>query len=478
MPKKKWYLTLDTETATLPFANDICKTAKEKQTIAIAKPLVYDIGWTICDRFGNIAERRNYLVQETFFVPNVFNTAYYKDKRPIYINLLEQGKITAKLWNDIVKILLKDLERVELTAAYNCCFDFKKAIPFTERYISHLYSEGYNKWEEQQKYDCLALLRNNATPNNPEYLEPYLELRNRKFPLVDLWGMACEKLVNNDKYRDFCMKNSLFTASGIYFKSSAESVFQYLVKQPEFIEDHTALSDAEIETQILAQLLKKGGVSPSIQSFPFRELGYTYDYVLKNKQFLGNLIDAMESYMIDNCIDSSSGYWKRIENIIDRLQYEKEQNEKMKVLVFDMDGTIVDFYNYPDWLKHLNNKSTEPYERARPLYDMDEMKQILEKLIAEGWKIAITTWASKEGDRKYNAQTRKAKENWLKEHNFPYEILHCVKYGTEKSKCTKDLGGYQILIDDNKEVRNSWQNGSTIDATENVLEALKKLLKK
>ena len=75
--RKKFYLTLDTETATLPFANEMAKTASEKQKIAIAKPLVYDIGWTITDRAGNVYKKVNYLIQETFFVPNVFNTAYY-----------------------------------------------------------------------------------------------------------------------------------------------------------------------------------------------------------------------------------------------------------------------------------------------------------------------------------------------------------------------------------------------------------------
>ena len=89
--KKKYFLTLDTETATLPFANEIAKTPKEKQNIAIAKPLVYDIGWVISDRNGNIIKKENFLVQETFFVPSVFNTAYYKDKRPIYMEMLKNG---------------------------------------------------------------------------------------------------------------------------------------------------------------------------------------------------------------------------------------------------------------------------------------------------------------------------------------------------------------------------------------------------
>lgn len=126
---KKFYLTVDTETATIPFANQICKNANQKQKIAIAKPLVYDIGWSITDRQGNIVKTENFLVQETFFVPNIFNTAYYRDKRPIYMELLEKGEIKVDCWNNIMKLFIADLEKVDISTAYNACFDFKKAIP-------------------------------------------------------------------------------------------------------------------------------------------------------------------------------------------------------------------------------------------------------------------------------------------------------------------------------------------------------------
>ena len=186
--RKKYYLTLDTETATLPFANEICKTAKEKQTVAIAKPLVYDIGWTITDRQGNIVKKENFLVQETFFVPNVFNTAYYRDKRPIYMKLLEKGEIDVANWNDIIELLISDLEQVDLTTAYNACFDFKKAIPFTERYISALYTTNYQEWEDNQKRQCEKMVKNGkSNAKNDEYLNPYFELRGAKYPIADLW---------------------------------------------------------------------------------------------------------------------------------------------------------------------------------------------------------------------------------------------------------------------------------------------------
>lgn len=46
--KKKMYMVLDTETATLPFVKEMDEEAKKN--VAIAKPLVYDIGWTMIDR--------------------------------------------------------------------------------------------------------------------------------------------------------------------------------------------------------------------------------------------------------------------------------------------------------------------------------------------------------------------------------------------------------------------------------------------
>ena len=318
---KKFYLTLDTETATLPFTNEITKdNAKLKQKIAIAQPLVYDIGQTITDRLGNAYKKVNYLVQETFFVPNVFNTAYYCNKRPIYMAMLESGDITAKCWNDIIEELVYDLDGVELTTAYNACFDFKKAIPFTERYIYHLYREDYNKWEKGQRKHCEQLVNGlkDDSEGNPEFLQPYFKLRGAKYPIADLWGIACDRLINIDKYRNYCLERGLLTNSALYFKSSAETSFQYLMNQYDFIEDHTALSDAEIEAQILVKALKKGKIEPTIVPFPFRELGTTYEYVLTKKpKYRDSLRSTLEEYY--DTINQDTAYATKIENILSML---------------------------------------------------------------------------------------------------------------------------------------------------------------
>ena len=277
--RKLYYLTLDTETATLPFVNELALDSKAKQTISIAKPLVYDIGWTISDRNGNIIKRENYLIQETFFVPNIFNTAYYKDKRPQYMKLYSEGKIKAATWNEVIEILLADLETVNFVTAYNACFDFKKAIPFTERYIYHLYSENYNKWEEWQKKRCIDILENGNHAKNENYLVPVFELRGNEYPLIDIWALACDRLLNTNKYRKYCCDNNFFTDSKKFFKTSAEVSYRYLMKDNDFIESHTALSDAEIETFILAKALKRGKSEPYLKAFPFRTIGTVKKYL-------------------------------------------------------------------------------------------------------------------------------------------------------------------------------------------------------
>ena len=150
--------------------------------------------------------------------------------------------------------------------------------------------------------------------------------------------------------------------------------------------------------------------------------------------------------------------------------------EENKILVFDMDGTIADFYGVEGWLNDLEAESTRPYEEARPLYDVNYLNSLIERLKMVGWKIIITTWLSKNGTKEFNDRTRKAKLEWLEKYCFPYDEIHLVKYGTTKANCTRKLGGYQILFDDNAQVRKGWNLGATIDANNNILKELEKLL--
>ena len=147
-----------------------------------------------------------------------------------------------------------------------------------------------------------------------------------------------------------------------------------------------------------------------------------------------------------------------------------------KILVFDMDGTIADLYGVEGWLDYLLNSNPLPYIKAKPMYDMDILTGLLEMLKMEGWRIVITSWLAKDSSKEYDAEVRKAKREWLEKYDFPFDEIHLVKYGTTKANCTRRHGGFQILVDDNAEVRQGWSLGDTINANENILEKLIKLL--
>ena len=147
-----------------------------------------------------------------------------------------------------------------------------------------------------------------------------------------------------------------------------------------------------------------------------------------------------------------------------------------KTLVFDMDGTLADLYGVNNWLGDLRSENPRPYVVAKPMYNMDILNELLNILKNMGWRVVVTTWLAKESTKAYDEKVRKAKLDWLKQYNFPYDEIHLVKYGTTKANCTRRIGGYQILIDDNEKVRNGWKLGSTINANENILKDLVALI--
>lgn len=147
-----------------------------------------------------------------------------------------------------------------------------------------------------------------------------------------------------------------------------------------------------------------------------------------------------------------------------------------KTLVFDMDGTIADLYGVENWLPMLRSEDTTPYEIAAPLYNMLLLTSILRVLQNDGWRIVVTTWLAKDSTKAYDKKVKTAKLNWLDRYNFPYDEIHLVKYGTTKANCTRKHGGFQILVDDNEKVRQGWTLGDTINANENIIPYLQRLI--
>lgn len=137
----------------------------------------------------------------------------------------------------------------------------------------------------------------------------------------------------------------------------------------------------------------------------------------------------------------------------------------LKMICFDMDGTIVDLYGVDNWLTDLRAESARPYEVARPLWDMAKLAEVLNRLNVE---IRIVTWLSKDSSEAYEDEVRKAKLEWLKAQGFPFDKFHGVQYGATKADSVRKYlaeGETAILVDDNARVRNGWHLGETVNPT-------------
>ena len=272
--RRKYYLILDTETATLPFVKSKNYTEANRKKIAIMKPLVYDIGWKIIDRQGRTYRRKNYLISEIFCNWEIFSTSYYANKRPIYLDKLKKGEIVLTDWFNATKELCADLSEVFAVGAYNSMFDFKKSIPFTEEYINAFYYENVFEWLDKQKKKCDYILNHPNEIKNENFDKDNFNFRNMNYPLFDIWGMACKHLLNNDDFKLMAYKNEWFSPSKYYFSTTAETAFKYFSKDYDFSEAHTAIDDCDIEAKIFSAIIKKSmkNFEIGITYFPFRIL--------------------------------------------------------------------------------------------------------------------------------------------------------------------------------------------------------------
>ena len=271
--RRKYYIVLDCETATLPEA--IYYTGEQRKNIAIAKPLIYDLGWQVIDANGKVYARKNYLISEIFSVPAIFDTAYYASKRGIYLEKLDKGEITLVDWRSAVRELIEDMDACVAVGAYNSMFDYKKAIPFTDLYISKLYSADFYDWLDFQNKKLPGLAHGYRRENPNGFDENIFRFRGKEYPLFDLWGLSCRHILNCPEYKNMCVREQWQTASGKYFKTSAETAFRFFNQELDFEEAHTAIDDATIESILFAEICKrtKRKFEMGIIFFPFRELG-------------------------------------------------------------------------------------------------------------------------------------------------------------------------------------------------------------
>ena len=177
---------------------------------------VYDVGYTIADRKGTILTRKNWLVEEVFTDPDKMMGAFYAKKLfSHYAPMLDAGTIGLAPWSKIVSEMQIDVDAfgVNVLAAYNLGFDRRVMRQTNERFG----------------------------------LGPILPAMD----MLDIWQFACETKLSQARYKEIARELGWVSAAG-NIRTGAEYAYRFCSGDFGFIEDHTALSDAIIETKILA----------------------------------------------------------------------------------------------------------------------------------------------------------------------------------------------------------------------------------
>lgn len=206
--RKEMFLVIDTET---------CNT--------IEQPLPYDIGFAICDKRGNIAEERSYVVAETFLdMKETMKSAYFAEKIPQYWEDIKNGTREIKSIYKIrkeVKDLMKKYN-VKKVGAYNMGFD-KRALNNVVRYTT----KSFCRW---------------FFPFGTEFF--------------CIWHLATQTLLQQKTFFKMAEKNDWFSEKGNLL-TNAEVTYNYIKKMSDFKEEHKGLEDVRIEIEIMAHCFRQ-----------------------------------------------------------------------------------------------------------------------------------------------------------------------------------------------------------------------------
>jgi len=215
--KEKRFLVCDTETTGLG-----------------SKAFVFDFGYVISNRKGQIFCERNYIVTEILTNPKIMLAAFYNpDWRSMlggkvfshYIPELAAGTVALAHWRDVLETLRDDIltHGVDVFSAFNLPFDLG----------------AMNKTHQR------------------------IAAKNLNFDRLDLlclWEFSCVTVCRSRLYHDTARAQGQDTGwitPADNVRTTAEKVHAFLTGDLGFIESHTALHDAQIETEILHRLLAK-----------------------------------------------------------------------------------------------------------------------------------------------------------------------------------------------------------------------------
>lgn len=209
-------IVLDTET---------CPVDKELNEVSPQNMWVYDCGWAVVDKRGNIYRTRSFVNADIFLEEkSLMKSAYYADKIPNYWKDIKEGNRILTSFYNIRKTLLEDMQEFNVTEIYahNMRFDYG-TLNNTER------------WLTKSKY---------------RYFFPY------GTEICDTLKMSRDVLKTMPTYKRFCEENGYMTKNN-QPRYTAEIIYRFITRDLEFSESHTGLEDVMIEKEILAYCFKQ-----------------------------------------------------------------------------------------------------------------------------------------------------------------------------------------------------------------------------
>lgn len=194
----------------------------DTETTGLEKCFCYDVGYQIIDtETADIMEAKHFIIEQVWHNLPLFESAYYKDKRPLYVQLMRAHKATMTKWGYAMQEMIRDIKKYEITDAYAYNSDFDDKV----------FSFNCDWFKTINPFDNVAI--------------------------HDIWGYASEWITWTDSYKDFCEQHQFFTDTGNY-KASAEVVYRYIKNDTDFDEAHMGLYDVEIESDILFYCIAEG----------------------------------------------------------------------------------------------------------------------------------------------------------------------------------------------------------------------------
>lgn len=215
--RKTYYLGIDTETTNSLITED--------GKLDLSNSLVYDVGWQVIDKKGNVYVKRSFVVAEIFLDAPLMKQAFFAEKIPQYWDDIKAGKRTLTSFHKIRMAFLADRKKYKCKAvfAHNAYFDYN-ALNITLRYLTG------SKYRYFFPYNCI---------------------------LWDTLKMARDTIGKTKGYDDFCVKNNYLTNHATpQNRHTAEILYRYITGDNDFMESHTGLEDVEIETEIMLHCLK------------------------------------------------------------------------------------------------------------------------------------------------------------------------------------------------------------------------------